>query len=145
MCLLRVLVPSTFPPGEAALAPALLCLDSTAPCFTPHPPSPLPTVHLHAGDAALAPALLCLDSTPLLGQDAPFTPADAAATRGAAGAHLRLSPAGCSILIQLLRYGQGACRAFTDSVAQLPPNDAARWVCVGWGTKGGEGGGRWEG
>ncbi|KAG2499537.1 hypothetical protein HYH03_002483 [Edaphochlamys debaryana] len=73
------------------------------------------------GDAALAPALLCLDSFASVGANEPYS----AATRAAGGAQ-RLSPVGCSILIQVLRYGQGACRAFTDSVAALQPNDAAR-------------------
>ncbi|GFR46342.1 hypothetical protein Agub_g7913 [Astrephomene gubernaculifera] len=75
------------------------------------------------GDAALAPALLCLDSAPVVGFNEPFP---AAAPGESAGPPPRLSSVGCSILIQLLRYGQGACRAFTDSVVALQPHDAAR-------------------
>ncbi|KAG2451956.1 hypothetical protein HYH02_003730 [Chlamydomonas schloesseri] len=77
------------------------------------------------GDAALAPALLCLDSVAVVGSNEPFAGALAAGAGGDNRAP-RLSAVGCSILIQVLRYGQGACRAFTDSVAGLQPHDAAR-------------------
>ncbi|GIL48187.1 hypothetical protein Vafri_4870 [Volvox africanus] len=78
------------------------------------------------GDAVLAPALLCLDSVPIIGSNEPFSAATVAAARGGGSSLPRLSPTGCSILTQILRYGQGACRAFTDSVASLKPHDAAR-------------------
>ncbi|GLI69480.1 hypothetical protein VaNZ11_014112 [Volvox africanus] len=78
------------------------------------------------GDAVLAPALLCLDSAPIIGSNEPFSAATVAAARGGGSSLPRLSPTGCSILTQILRYGQGACRAFTDSVAGLKPHDAAR-------------------
>ena len=66
---------------------------------------------------------MCLDSFATLGGNEPLpTPVNAGP---------RLSPLGCSILIQILQYGQGACRAFTDSVAMLPGHDAARWVLQG--------------
>ncbi|GIL74790.1 hypothetical protein Vretimale_2348 [Volvox reticuliferus] len=78
------------------------------------------------GDAVLAPALLCLDSLPVIGSNEPFSAATVVAARGGSSSLPRLSPTGCSILTQILRYGQGACRSFTDSVASLKPHDAAR-------------------
>ncbi|GLC52285.1 hypothetical protein PLESTB_000605000 [Pleodorina starrii] len=78
------------------------------------------------GDAALAPALLCLDSVPVVGANEPFSAAAVVASRSGGPTLPRLSAVGCSILIQVLRYGQGACRSFTDSVVGLQPHDAAR-------------------
>ena len=69
--------------------------------------------------------MLCLDSVAVVGANEPVAGALAAGSGGDNRAP-RLSAVGCSILIQVLRYGQGACRAFTDSVAGLQPYDAAR-------------------
>ncbi|GAX84255.1 hypothetical protein CEUSTIGMA_g11678.t1 [Chlamydomonas eustigma] len=101
-------------------------------------------------EQALAPSLLCLDLPPLLGPPATVTSAaepdptnttdihshssTADNTRNRGGAHPssrpyregRLSPLGASILINVLGFGQGACRQFTDSVAGLRGVDAAK-------------------
>lgn len=74
---------------------------------------------IHAGDLKLAPALLCLDAPWVrLGDNATF--------EGNYPGAPRLSALGASLLATLLRYSQGACRAFTDSVAGLHAHDAAR-------------------
>ncbi|KAJ9532532.1 hypothetical protein QJQ45_010607 [Haematococcus lacustris] len=79
--------------------------------------------------AVAAPALLTLDTYGVsLGTDTPLPEL----TPGGHGAHdkqvppARLSPLGGAILINLLRFAQGACRVFTDSLVEMSTADLAR-------------------
>lgn len=100
------------------------------------PPSPFPPPIPPPGTpddaqtiAQLAPALLSLDAPCDLGSNS--------APGSSQGP--RLSTLGATMLTNVLSFGQGAARAFTDSVAGLRQHDAARWG------GGGVGGGRARG
>eukprot|EP00798_Chlamydomonas_sp_ICE-L_P020653 gene20653-27439_t len=73
-------------------------------------------------EAVLAPALLCLDAEALLGKNE----APPEGGHYGLGPGHRLSSLGALILINVLKFGQGSCRSFTDSVAALGRHDAVR-------------------
>lgn len=73
----------------------------------------------------LAAAVLSLDSYAQFHCTLPAAPEDGEQAQHA-GLTAKLSPAGCAMMIALMKFPQGACRPFTDSLLALPPADLQR-------------------